>query len=182
MDQIDDRKQLLLMHQICSTLLSLSRKLDKQDNIHSDTMTTRQYMVILAIKCSPSSSATMVNIARLLGTTKQNVNRIIPVLEKKGYVARNSSKEHKNAVNIEVTGAGLEAMLEFTGAAATAMMDIFEGFSMKELETLLVLLRKLHAYDGKDYSGFEGEVTKLFVRDYSDLLERISDEFKSRNA
>ena len=182
MDKMNDNRELLLMHQICSTLLSLSRKLEKQDSIPSDVLTARQYMVILAIKCAPFGSATMVNIARSLGTTKQNVNRIIPVLEKKGYVTRNSSKGHKNSVNINVTDSGLEAMIEFTGTAASVMMDMFDGFSVEELVTLLVLLQKLHAYDGMSYSGFDSDVVKLFTNDHSDLLAKILEEFKSRNA
>lgn len=43
-------------------------------------------MTMVAIAHLPEGKATFNNIARKLGTTKQNVKQIITAMEKKGYI------------------------------------------------------------------------------------------------
>jgi len=161
--------------------MSIGKKLNKQDDKSFKGLTTRQYMAILAIQHLPQGETTMVNIAKKLGTTKQNVNQLIPMLEKKGYVSRSTCKKNKNAVNIKITDSGLSAMLEYARASASVMTNIFEDFTEKEMETLLHLLRKLHCYDSIDYLGFENDTMQLFENEYSDLLKKILEEYKQKS-
>jgi len=153
MDNKIEKQEISLMQHIYSTIISLSRKLDKQVNSSDSRLTTRQYMAILAIQCSPNAESSMINIAQKLNTTKQNINQIIPALERKGYVTRSACTNNKRSVSVKVTDAGQKAMLAYSGTGATVMKEFFEDFSKNEMDTLLNLLRKLNNYDGEEYSN-----------------------------
>ena len=183
MDQMDytiEKKDLSLKQQIFSTLMSLARKLDKEGSSCSGSLTASQYVVVLAIHFSSKGEASMVNIAKRLGTTKQNINQLIPILEKKRYVLKTTNKTNKRAVNIILTDEGLNAMLAYTGINAMILSDVFRDFSESEMETLLHLLQKLHSYDGAVCSDFRKEIMSLFDGDYSDKLLRILDECRKQ--
>ena len=176
MNNTKERNELFLMQQIYTTLMSLSKKLDKEEYKHCSCLTARQYITMLAIRLSPLGEATMLNIAKKLGTTKQNINQLIPVLEKKGYIARYTYDKRKRPVNIELTDSGKKAMLDYTGISSKILLEIFDKFSEEEMEMLLHLLKKLHRYDGSHYCGFAEEAIALFESEYSGLLDKILQE------
>jgi len=142
-DNTKEKRRLLLMRQIYSTLKSLAIELGKEDDKYFKDLTSRQYTVIETILCLPRGDKTMINIAKELGTTKQNINRLIPLLEKKGYALRSVSEENRRIVNIDVTEAGLCAMKEHAEISASFLADIFSGFSEREMESMRKLLVKL---------------------------------------
>ena len=168
------------MQRIYATLISLAKKLDKQDAKHTNALTARQFMVIMAVLHSPAGEITMVNIARKLDTTKQNINMLIPVLEKKGYVTRKVYENNKRSVNIKVTDSGVKAMLDYAGTGAEVITGIFKSFTEKEMETLLRLLSKLHCYDGRECADFTNETIKIFESEYSDLMFKILEAYKKQ--
>jgi len=181
-DDTIEKRELFFMQQICLTLLSLAKKLDREDNKYSKGLTASQYMTIRAIRHSPQGKTTLINIAQKLGTTKQNINRMIPALEKKGYISGAAGRKHKRLADIKVTDLGLDAMLEYAETGASVMMDIFNDFTENEMETLLHLLQKLHRYDGMNDANFITDIISLLEREYSDLLAKILEEYKKRKS
>ena len=149
MEYLVDSMEISMRQQIYSILMALARKLDKYVNDSISGLTASQFMAVLAIQQSTNEEITMISVARKLGTTKQNITQLIPVLEKKGYVTRSENPNNKRVVNLAVTDSGLNAMMSYAGASAALMSDVFDGFTEREIETLLHLLRKLHSYDGK---------------------------------
>jgi len=173
-----EKKELFLMQKVYTTLMSLSKKLDKEEYKHCSCLTARQYITMLAIRLSPLGESTMLNIAKKLGTTKQNINQLIPVLEKKGYIARYTYDKRKRPVNIEITESGEKAIREYTGVSSKVLLEIFNRFSEEEMDILLHLLQKLHSYDGEEYGGFADEAIQLFEGEYADLLTKILEEYQ----
>jgi DNA-binding MarR family transcriptional regulator len=179
-DYSKELQELFLMQQAYATLMSASNKLEKQADKYFKKLTARQYMAILAILHLPQEETTVKNIAKKLGTTKQNANQLLTTIEKKGYIAISSSDIDKRAVNIKVTESGLQAMVESAESGTVFMADIFHGFNEKELETLWQLLMKLHCFDGEEFSGFEDDAGQRIEGDYSDLQTRALEEFRRR--
>ena len=153
--------------------MSLAQKLDKCENKPDTGLTSRQYMVILAIRLSSREETFMASIAKKLCTTKQNINRLIYVLEKKGYVTRSVNGSNKRKVNIEITDSGLNAMLDYAETDVAMMVDIFHGFSESDLEALWQLLQKIRCFGDTGLSYYLNEVNELFESDYSNLLAKI---------
>ena len=179
MDYAKEKKELLLMRQIYTTLMSLTKKLDKLEKESFDGLTLRQCIAILAILHAKDETS-MVSIAKKLGTTKQNVDQMVAVLEKKGYVERTVNEINKRMVNMKVTDSGERAMQVCVGKSASLMMDIFNGLSESEMEMMLQFSRKLYSYDGEEYTDYFDDIIRILDGEYSDLVISILEECKRR--
>jgi DNA-binding MarR family transcriptional regulator len=173
-------KELFLMQQAYSTLMAVANKLETQDDKYFTSLTSRQYMAILAVFHLKPEETTVKNIAKKLGTTKQNANQLITTIEKKGYIITSASENDKRAINVKVTDTGLLAMLECSEIGVTFMADIFKDFNEQELEILWRLLKKLHGFDGEEYDGYEEDASNRLEGDYSELQVRALEEFRKK--
>lgn len=148
-------KELFLMQQVYSTLFSVYNKIQTESSKRFATLSSRQYMTILAILHLPENERTMNNVAKKLGTTKQNIRQLITTLEKKQLIEIKSSDRDRRATNLEVTPAGMNEMLKAGEIGIMFLADLFNEFSSEELQLLWYLLKKMHRYDGKEHDGFE---------------------------
>lgn len=169
---------LFLMQQVYGTLFSLTNKLQISGDGYFENLTSRQFMVIVAILHLPKDETTINNIARKLGTSKQNANRLISSLEKAGYVSTVPSPKDKRATNVYLTEIGKEKVIECSSKAIDFMADIFQDFSTVEIETLWKLLKKLYSFDGHQQDGFE-KVSMELSSDH-DLEQKILENFASK--
>lgn len=169
-----------LMQQTYATLFSLANKLQIQGDKYFGDLTSRQFMAILAVLHLPEDETTLNNIARKLGTSKQNANVLIANIEKKGYVVTLPSVRDKRAINVKVTETGKQVMLECGEKGIVFFTDLFHDFSEEELETLWSLLKKLYRFDGEEQDGFEEEVDKLGVTE-DEQIRAIKEFAKRRN-
>lgn len=145
---------LILMRNVYSALILLAKDLEKHDTRNREGLTLRQYMTIRAADSLPEGDNSMVNIARIIGTSKQNVTRLIPVLEKKGFVTREVFDNPRRGVNITVTDSGHNAIDDYADIGKRYITDIFYDFNEEELKDLLRLLRKFNYNDGQNYAGY----------------------------
>lgn len=148
---------LFLMQQAYGTLFSLINKLQIAGDTYFDGLTSRQFMTIVAILHLPEDETTINNIARKLGTSKQNANRMVAGIEKLGYVKVVPSPKDKRATNVLLTDMGKQKVIECSEHAVDFMADLFQHFDTQELETLWSLLHKLYEFDGNHQDGFEEE-------------------------
>lgn len=148
-----------IMQQAFSSLISVSNKIQIIGDQYCEPLTSRQYMTMLAVLHLPKEETTFINIAKKLGTTKQNITQLIKSLEKKNFVSIIPSKKDKRSVNICVTDLGMDIMIK-CGRDGTInfMADIFKDFTEEEVETLWKLLIKLYCFDGVEMDGFEENV------------------------
>ena len=169
---------LFLMQQVYGTLFSLTNKLQISGDSYFEKLTSRQFMAIVAILHLPQEETTINNIARKLGTSKQNANRMISSLEKTGYVEIVPSPKDKRATNAYLTETGKEKVIECSSKAIDFMADVFQEFSTIEIETLWKLLKKLYSFDGNRQDGFE-EIGMELTSD-NDLEQKILEDFASK--
>lgn len=150
------KDKLFLIQQMNATLLATSEKIQTKANQLSETMTTRQFMMLLAIS-HLEKGASYNSIAHKLGTTKQNAKQIVTALEKRKLVTVTGSTEDRRAVHVEITPKGIAAEHEWGKIGNDFLMQMGESFSVEELELLWRLLKKLYAFDGEAFNGFENE-------------------------
>lgn len=163
MDYSNELKELFLMNQTYATLFTLTNKIQIEGDKYFDILTSRQYMTILSILHLPEEETTLNNIARKMGTSKQNINRIVANLEKNGYVEVVPSPNDKRAINVKVTDLGKQVMIKCSRVAINFMADVFHEFTQNELETLWSLLKKMYRFNGEKQDGFEEDAN--FVED-----------------
>jgi DNA-binding MarR family transcriptional regulator len=161
MDYTNVIKELFYMQQAYATLFSVTNKLQISGDEYLESLTTRQLMTIVAILHLPEDETTINNIAKKMGTTKQNVNRLLAGLEKKRYLTIFPSQKDKRAVNVKLTESGQSITLSSAEKNIYFMADIFNNFTTEEVETLWNLLKKLYKYDGQEQDGFEEDADAL---------------------
>lgn len=152
---------LFLMQQAYATMFSLTNKLQITGDSCLNGMTIRQYMTVVAILHLTEDETTINNIARKLGTSKQNANRMVSGIEKLGYISSFQSEKDKRATNIRLTEDGKQKMLECSEHIINFMADVFHDFNTADLEILWKLLKRLYCFDGEKQDGFEDEGLKF---------------------
>ena len=82
-------QDLFLMQQVYASLFAVYNKLQTISDKRFERLSTRQFMTMLAILHLQKNEASLNNIARKLGTSKQNCKQLVTALAKKGFVERN---------------------------------------------------------------------------------------------
>lgn len=154
MDQ-DQVNRMFLMQQVYATLFSLTNKLQIKGDEQLDGLTSRQLMTMIAIIHLPEDETSLNNIARKLGTSKQNVKQLVANMESKGYVQMLPSQHDGRSYNIKITGSGRQSLLKNGEIGNDMFLDVFKDFTKEDLETLWSLLKKLYRFDGEEMDGFE---------------------------
>ena len=179
---MDTYRELFLMQQTYSTLFSLANKLQVKGDEYLVSITSRQYMVMIAISHLKEDETTINNIARKLGTTKQSVKQMITIMEDKGYIIIVPSPRDKRAINVKITEPGKEILMEVGERGINFFTDLFKDFKKEEMEILWILLKKLYRFDGEEQDGFEeeGVVEMKDKEKYKNEQTRVLKEFERR--
>ncbi|MGG3837904.1 MarR family transcriptional regulator [Paenibacillus thiaminolyticus] len=179
---MDNVKELYVIQQIYGTLFALANKLQTKGDAYLRDITSRQFMVMLAILHLAEGEATIINIANKLGTTKQSARQMISSLEKKGYIVAKPSQLDRRAVNISITDTGKEMMLKSGKSSVSFFADLCQHFTLEEMEQLWALLKKLYRFDGEDQDGFEENVSLDMGRDEEEMTKRALEQFSRQRA
>jgi len=158
-----NNQEIFLWQQIYATLFAVSNKLQILGDQALGNLTSRQLMTLIAIIHLPKDSASLNQIAKKLGTTKQNTKQLVSVLEKKGYVKLVPSIRDKRAYNVTITTSGEEATLEGQKLGTDFFQNVFAAFSIEKLEVFWNMLKTLYRFDGEEQFGFE-EIADLNKR------------------
>lgn len=169
---------LYLMQQTYGTLFSFINRLQISGDQYLGSMTSRQFMAITALLHLPEDEATINNIARKLGTSKQNANRMIAGMEKLGYLSISPSQKDKRASNVRLTSLGKDRMIECSEKMVIFMADIFQKLNTSELETLWNILKKLYGPEENGHSGFEEAAAPL--TDDGEMVTALLKKFADR--
>lgn len=146
------------MHQSYSLLFIALNKIQAEADSRLEDLTLRQLMLLIAITHLNPQERTIVNIAGTLGTSKQNVTRLVNYMVKSGFLSRMPGQVDRRNVNIQITNKGLLAMQKNTSNSNRYFLDLFENFSEKEIRTLRQTLEKLAGYNYPNRSPFEKQV------------------------
>lgn len=156
-------KELYIMQQAYATLFSVTNKIHIKGDEYFDELTSRQFMMIVAILHLPKEETTLINIAKKLGTSKQNVSRLLSSLIEKKYIQTVPCKSDKRAVNVNLTTLGERIIFKNSERSINYILNLFSEFTLQEVETLWCLLKKLYCFDGVEQDGFEAEGTQLDI-------------------
>ena len=159
------------MHQSYSLLFIALNKIQAEADSRLEDLTLRQLMLLIAITHLNPQETTIVNIARTLGTSKQNVNRLVNYMVKTGYLSRKYGQIDKRNVNIEITNKGLSVMQKNTINSNKYFLELFKNFSKKEIKALHQTLKKLADNDYQNQNPFEKQVAIDIGKNSEDMKE-----------
>lgn len=168
------------MHQAFSLLFIALNKIQVEADSKLENLTLRQLMLLIAISHLEPSEATIVNIASTLGTSKQNVNRLVSNMVNAGYLSSKPSETDKRSVNISITEKGLSVMKKNSVNSNWYFLNLFKSFTKNEIALFRKALEKLADYDHTDQKYFEKQVQIDIGKESKDMkkfLEQIRKEF-----
>ena len=105
-------------------------------------LTSARWKVIGVIALA-HSGVTVPGIARVLGQSRQAVQRITDVMEKDGLLQYQANPDHKRSVLVCLTDAGQEVYTALRAVQDPWAIDTTEDISAEELEDALNLVRRL---------------------------------------
>lgn len=182
MDYSQALRELYFMQQTYANFFTVTNKLQMQGDTYFEKLTSRQYMIMLAIAHLSEDETTLINISRKMETSKQSAQKLIVNLESKGYLVSMPNKRDKRAINVAITESGRKVMVECGEKAVRLMADTFQEFTTEELEILWSLLKKLHSKDNENQPGFEEDVNYKFddLQGFQEVQIRALDLFIAR--
>ncbi|MCH3964498.1 MAG: MarR family transcriptional regulator [Clostridium sp.] len=168
------------MHQAYSLLFIAINKIQVEADSHLENLTLRQLMLMIAIAHLEPQEATIIRIANTLGTSKQNVTRLVSCLVKAGYLCSIPSPTDQRSVNISITEEGLSMMRKNTLYSNRYFLDLFKGFTKEEIAAFRRFLEKLVDFDHSRQKHFEEQV-EIDIgqksKDMEKFLEQVHEQF-----
>jgi DNA-binding MarR family transcriptional regulator len=155
---MDTKPDLYFAHQVLGTLFAVTNKIQANGDKRLEDLSIRQLEAVGAIIHLPEGKATINNIARFMGTTKQSAAQIISALEKKRYLSAAPSERDKRAVNVTITPLGTRVIRACAERNNEFIAAVFGEFARPDLETLLALLKKLYRFDGVEQESLEEKI------------------------
>lgn len=111
------------------------------------SLTSARWKVIGVVALA-NSGVTVPGIARVLGQSRQAVQRITDVMEADGLLRYLPNPEHKRSVLVCLTDAGQEVYTSLRSVQDPWAIENTEDVPVEELETSLQLVRRLiHKFD-----------------------------------
>lgn len=150
------------MQQIYSLLFIILSKLQADFDSKLEGLTSRQLMLMIAIAHLNPNEASINNISKILGTSKQNVNRLVTTMINYGFLKSNPSTSDKRSVNIGITETGMDLIQKNNLKANQYLQDIFHDFNCDEIKILRKMLERLADYDGTHDKHFENQIEIKF--------------------
>ena len=125
----------------CVSLLS-NKITQFGDSILPD-ITFKQWFLLIMISKMELREKSINSIAEVVGTTRQNVKKMLVSLENKGYVLIEKSDSDARALKVELTEKAYQYFIENDASAACETNKLFSAFSTEEIEGLACTLKKL---------------------------------------
>lgn len=92
-----------------------------------------------------SGQLTVPQVARRLGVSRQNVQRIVDELRREQLLQLTDNPDHKTSPLLELTAAGRDHLARINAAAEDVHQRMLEHFSERDVKTLRALLGKFIA-------------------------------------
>jgi DNA-binding MarR family transcriptional regulator len=144
MDERKDKTSVGIVPLVVADIYELAGQLRAHGEMIARTVaqTQARWQVMSAASAEPKS---VPQIARRLGVTRQNVQRIADLLVKEGSARFASNPDHRSSDHLVLTAAGQKALQQLTAAADVYHARVAAKFSDEQLSALHRQLRRLGA-------------------------------------
>ncbi len=112
------------------------------DSLLSD-FSLKQWFVLVMIQEMSMDSPSVNQIAEVMGTSRQNIRKMLSILERKGYVDMKPSLTDSRALSITLTDKTKNFMDSNKKWAEQITERLFQGVSEEELEVCMSVSEKL---------------------------------------
>lgn len=108
-------------------------------------LTLKQWFLLLMISKMNVKEKSINEISSFVGSTRQNIKKMLVPLEGKGYIQIHRSSKDSRALNVELTEKAFQYFEDHAELAAREVNSLFSGFSDQEIATAVTFFEKLLA-------------------------------------
>lgn len=139
---------------VIGSISLLSNKLSQFGDDLLPDITFKQFILLIMISKMEVEEKNINSIAEVVGTTRQNIKKMLTSLEAKGYVVISKSEYDARALKVELTQKTYQYFSDNEALAACETKQLFTPFSDTEIDSLVSNFQKLsnclELYDGKE--------------------------------
>jgi len=128
---------------IFGSIFTLSNKLQVLGDKFDKSLTIKQWILLAGVFKSESEAPTITEIAKLIGSSRQNVKKMAVILEKSGFVSFEKDQTDARILRICLTEKCKEYLKQREKREEEFLESLFEGFSINEINALACGISKL---------------------------------------
>ena len=124
------------MQFIFGSVFLLANKLQIAGDKITEELTTKQWFLLVMISKMDKELPSMTDIANFTGSTRQNITKMLLILEKKGYITISTLPEDKKSMRVTLTEKCGEHFASKEKSGNELLEKIFAGISLDKLRSV----------------------------------------------
>jgi DNA-binding MarR family transcriptional regulator len=128
---------------IFASIFTLSNRLQVLGDRFDRNLTVKQWLLLAGIFRSQKDAPTISEVAGIIGNSRQNVKKMMLILEKQGFITIENDANDARAQRIRLTEKCLDYMMQREKREIEFLERLFEGFTPGELQGMARGISKL---------------------------------------
>lgn len=128
---------------IFGSIFTLSNKLQIIGDKFDKKLTVKQWLLLAGIHNSKKDNPTITDVASIVGNSRQNVKKMLLILQKQGFVTIENDKNDARAQKIKMTKECMDYLKQREDRELEFLERLFEGFESDEINGLMQGILKL---------------------------------------
>ncbi|RCX19335.1 DNA-binding MarR family transcriptional regulator [Anaerobacterium chartisolvens] len=128
---------------IFGSIFTLSNKLQIIGDRLDSNLTVKQWLLLAGIHNSRNEHPTISEVAGIIGNSRQNVKKMLLILEKLGFVKMGNDSNDARVQKVKITEKCLDYLKQREKRELKFLEQLFEGFEPSEIQELIHGISKL---------------------------------------
>ena len=116
------------------SIFLLSNRLQALGDTVLKEITLKQWLLLIVIHTMDKDTPSISEVATLMGSTRQNIRKMLELLEKNGYVSIGQNLKDKRNLSVELTKQTLDFFAKFEKSGDDFLVKIFKDVDSQQLE------------------------------------------------
>lgn len=129
---------------IFGSILLLSNKLQALGDQVLPELTLKQWFLLIVMTKMEKDNATVNEIAKYMGSSRQNIKKMLLPLEKKGFVFIKKSDTDARALSISLTPQAVDVLHKVEKFSLSNIAKVFEDITDAELDAVINVTQKMN--------------------------------------
>ncbi|MDP3312667.1 MarR family winged helix-turn-helix transcriptional regulator [Lutibacter sp.] len=147
MKKIDKKDEFNLPDYTIENILHTGNWMNEKfsDHLKQYGLSIQQFQVLRSLRVLEGAPANLLELQAEMVSKNSNTTRLVEKLRLKGLITRNQNEDNRRMVEIRITEAGLALLSEIELVHTSFEHGIVQNLSLKEINTLNLLLEKIRS-------------------------------------
>lgn len=128
---------------IFGSVLILNNKLQGMKIAGLGDLTIKQFILLISIRNMENPAPSIQETADILGSTRQNVKKMLEILEREGYVAIQKSKDDRRSFCVSLTDKCFRYFEQHNDAGEKIINVLFDGMKEEDISSTYRVINTL---------------------------------------